>query len=573
MKCNFIRKMMAIGLALVTVAGCIGSGLTMNAEAAQVQGAGINVDKIDGITDDFIMGMDVSSYVSVTNSGVVFKDFDGNALDAQGFFNLLKSCGINYIRVRVWNDPYDENGNGYGGGNCDIENAAVIGKYATAAGMKLLVDFHYSDFWADPAKQMVPKAWENYTLAEKETAIYEYTKTSLQYLKNQGVNIGMVQVGNETTSAFCGESNWDNMCKLFSAGSKAIREVDSNILIALHFTDPQKNRYNTHATYLKNNGVDYDVFASSFYPEWHGTLSNLSTQLQNIASKYGKKVMIVETSYPYTLDDLDGHDNTINKWTHSNPPVAGYPEASVQGQADYMATIIETTVNMGGIGVCYWEGAWNSVGNPYVGAGGWTESIKTNNKLLWEKYGSGWATSYAASYDPKDVGTWYGGSAVDNQSFFDVNGKALASLNVFNYVKTGATTEGGQTETTTQAKNNTTESQTTTSNSTSTVEPEVTTAETESQIETETKETEAEETTVKDEETEKETESDNDETSSAEKESGDVSYITTYSANTDNNSSEKEGISALAMVFVVLAVAAVIGGAATVIVLKKKGKI
>ena len=161
------------------------------------------------------MGMDVSSYCSVVDSGVVFKDFDGNALDGQGFFNLLKSCGINYIRVRVWNDPYDENGNGYGGGNCDIENAAVIGKYATNAGMKLLVDFHYSDFWADPAKQMVPKVWEGYTVYQKVTAIHSYTKESLTYLKNQGVDIGMVQIGNETTGAFCGEKDWNDMCKLF----------------------------------------------------------------------------------------------------------------------------------------------------------------------------------------------------------------------------------------------------------------------------------------------------------------------------------------------------------------------
>ncbi len=571
MKNRFLCKILAVGLAVSTVVGCVGINKPMNAEAAEVQGAGINVEKINGITDDFIMGMDVSSYVSVTKSGVVFKDFNGNALDDQGFFNLLKSCGINYIRVRVWNDPYDENGNGYGGGNCDIETAAIIGKYATAAGMKLLVDFHYSDFWADPAKQMVPKAWAGYTLAQKETAIYEYTKTSLQYLKDQGISIGMVQVGNETTSAFCGENNWDNMCKLFSAGSKAVREVDSSILVALHFTDPQKNRYNTHASYLKNNGVDYDVFASSFYPEWHGTLSNLSTQLKNIESNYGKKVMIVETSYPYTLDDLDGHDNTINKWTHSNPPVAGYPKASVQGQADYMATIIETTVNMGGIGVCYWEGAWNSVGNPYVGAGGWTESIKTNNKLLWEQYGSGWATSYAVSYDPNDVGTWYGGSAVDNQSFFDVDGKALASLNVFNYVKTGATTEAGQVETTTQ------ESQTTTS---TIVEPEETTAEVENQEETETEEadtTETMETTVKAEETKKETESKSDDETTVNTATSDDTdekeYISATINTNANTVSKNEGISVVAIVFAAVAVVAVIGCTATVIIFKKKGKI
>ncbi len=463
MRKKILGKVVAVVLTVATILGTIGKNTAVTTDAAEVKGAGINVEKIDGISNDFIMGMDVSSYVSVTKSGVVFKDFNGNALDDKGFFNLLKSSGVNYIRIRVWNDPYDANGNGYGGGNCDIENAAVIGKLATNAGMKVLIDFHYSDFWADPAKQFAPKEWEGYTVAQKETAIYEYTKESLTYLKNKGVDIGMVQIGNETTSKFCGESDWNNMCKLFSAGSKAVREIDSDILIALHFTDPQKNRYNSHASTLKNNNVDYDVFASSFYPEWHGTISNLTTQLKNVANNYGKKVMLVETSYPYTLEELDGHSNTINKWNHSNPPVSGYPKVSVQGQADYMATIIKAMADLGDIslGICYWEGAWNSVGKVYTdGAwdssgnvysatdGSWNANVVNNNKTLWEKYGSGWATSYAYEYQPDDVGTWYGGSAVDNQSFFDIDGKALESLNVFKYVRTGATTEGGEVATT-----------------------------------------------------------------------------------------------------------------------------
>jgi len=468
MKHKILKKLLTAFMVMVMLAGMIQIAAPAT-EAAVVEGAAIDVEKVDGISDDFIMGMDVSSYVSVTESGVVFKDFNGTALDGQGFFNLLKSCGINYIRVRVWNDPYDANGNGYGGGNCDIKKAAIIGKYATNAGMKLLVDFHYSDFWADPAKQQVPKAWSGYTVAQKETAIYEYTKESLQYLKNQGVNIGMVQVGNETTGGICGENNWSNMCKLFSAGSKAIREVDENILVALHFTNPEKaGRYNTYASTLKSNNVDYDVFASSYYPEWHGTLSNLSTVLKDIKNSYGKMVMVAETSYPYTLEELDGHDNTINKWAHSNPPISGMPKASVQGQADYMVSIIKTVVNMGGIGVFYWEGAWNSVGKVYTDgawdfagneytstAGSWNGNVVNSNKLLWEKHGSGWAASYAGEYDANDAGRYYGGSAVDNQSFFDVDGKALASLNVFKYVKTGATSESevGQEPTTGNGQN------------------------------------------------------------------------------------------------------------------------
>ncbi len=136
----------------------------------------ITVEKIDFQRPDFIRGMDVSSVISLENAGVTFKSESGGERD---LFALLAENGVNYIRVRIWNDPRDSSGNGYGGGNCDVETAAQIGKRAAAYGMKLLADFHYSDFWADPAKQKAPKAWEHMTVAQKETALYRYTLDSL----------------------------------------------------------------------------------------------------------------------------------------------------------------------------------------------------------------------------------------------------------------------------------------------------------------------------------------------------------------------------------------------------------
>lgn len=404
-----------------------------------IKNAGINVEKIEGLKDDFIMGMDISSYCSLIASGVKFRDYDGDILSDKGFFELLKNSGLNYIRIRVWNDPYDSEGRGYGGGNCDIENAKKIGKLATDAGMRILLNLHYSDFWADPQKQMAPKKWKEYTAKQKVEAIYEYTKDSIAYLRNNGVDIGMVQIGNETTNGLCDETDWACVCEMFKAGSKAVREIDKDILVGIHFTDPQNNRYDEHAYTLKENDVDYDVFLSSFYPLWHGTLENLSRQLKNVIDEYGKKVMLVETSFPYTLDEIDGHLNTINKWNHKNPPIDGFPEASVQGQTDYMTMVIKMIAELGnnGIGVCYWEGAWNAVANAYKN-GSLDEEVLTQSKILWEKYGSGWATSYANSYDNNDVGSWFGGSSVDNQTFFDADGKVLDSINVFKYVRTGA---------------------------------------------------------------------------------------------------------------------------------------
>ena len=180
---------------------------------------------------------------------------------------------MNYIRVRIWNDPFDANGNGYGGGNCDIENAVAIGKRATQYGMKLLVNFHYSDFWADPGKQMVPKAWAGMNIETKTEALYTYTKECLETLKREGIDVGMVQIGNETNGHMCGEKTWFNMQYLFSAGSKAVREVFPSALVALHFANPEKTEsYATYASKLNYYNVDYDVFASSYYPYWHGTL-------------------------------------------------------------------------------------------------------------------------------------------------------------------------------------------------------------------------------------------------------------------------------------------------------------
>lgn len=387
--------------------------------------ADIFVERVDGMNEDFIKGVDVSSIISLEESGVKFYNFEGKEQD---IFTTLKEAGVNYTRIRVWNNPYDSEGNGYGGGNNDLTKAIEIGKRATENGMKVLIDFHYSDFWADPAKQQAPKAWENLSFEEKKSEVYTYTKESLQTLLNAGIDIGMVQVGNETTGGFIGETDWTKMSQLFNEGSRAIRDLDSEILIALHFTNPEKaGSYQFIAETLDKNQVDYDVFASSYYPFWHGTLDNLTTVLKHVADTYGKKVMVAETSYTYTKEDGDGHENTAPK---DSGQTLNYP-ITVQGQATAVRDVIEAVANVGdaGLGVFYWEPAWLPVG---------PANKLENNKELWERYGSGWATSFAAEYDPEDAGHWYGGSAVDNQALFDFNGKPLASLNVFKYVNTGA---------------------------------------------------------------------------------------------------------------------------------------
>ena len=264
---------------------------TVDADGEYYKDKQVYVQKVDGLSDDFMKGVDISSFLSEIESGVVFKDYDGNDLDSQGFFDLLADSGVNYVRIRVWNDPYDEDGNGYGGGNCDIDRAVTMGEYATNAGMKVYIDFHYSDFWADPNKQMSPKAWEDMSIDERETALYDYTVSSLEKLKDAGVDVGLVSVGNETDSGMAGVSSNSEKCRLYSAGSKAVREIMPEALIAVHYSNPQRD-YMEIAKMLEDAGVDYDVFATSYYPYWHGTLENLTQTMKEVADTYNKKVMV-----------------------------------------------------------------------------------------------------------------------------------------------------------------------------------------------------------------------------------------------------------------------------------------
>ena len=394
---------------------------------AETEGSTLYVKKVENLPEDFIFGMDVSSVLAEEASGVKYYGFDGNEAD---LFRVLADSGITHIRVRIWNNPYDDEGHGFGGGNCGISTAVEIGKRATACGMKLIADFHYSDFWADPGKQMVPRAWEGLEIGEKTEAVYEYTRDCLTQMKDAGVDVAMVQTGNETNGALCGEKTWMNIALLMDAGARATREVYPDALVAVHFANPENaESYRTYARkmdyYEKNGLVHYDVFTTSYYPYWHGTLDNLSAVLTGIAETYGKKVMVMETSYAYTGKDTDFSGNTIGD---GSAMVKDYP-FTPQGQANSIRNITDTIVNRtpAGIGVVYWEGAWITVG---------TDSQEANREK-WEKYGSGWASSYAAVYDPDDAGKYYGGSAVDNQAFFDPEGKPLESLKVFRLMRTG----------------------------------------------------------------------------------------------------------------------------------------
>lgn len=386
----------------------------------------VYVEAIPDISDDFYRGMDASAVLALENSGIKYYNFDG---EEQDVFMTLAQAGVNYIRLRVWNDPYDENGNGYGGGNNDVATAIALGQRATKYGMKVCIDFHYSDFWADPKKQFVPKAWEGMDIEEKSDALYNFTLESLTQLLDAGVDVGMVQIGNEINNGMSGETDVANVRKLLTAGSKAVREAAANsgkeILVAVHYTNiDDMKELDTLLTGLQVKEIDYDIVGLSFYPYWHGTIEDLKNAIIHIRDTYGKKVYVAENAYCYNAEDGDGSANSVEG---TDDLAEGY-SASVQGQANEVRDVCAAASEAGAEGVFYWEGTWIPVG-----------PADADNSNLWEKYGSGWASSYASGYDPKDAGQYYGGCSWDNQAMFDFTGHPLASLNVFKYLKYGAT--------------------------------------------------------------------------------------------------------------------------------------
>ena len=443
---RLVAALLSAGLCAGALSGC-GAESTTTAEAgteaqpeteqevtrtteepaeAEEEWSDVFVEPVAGISDDFIRGMDASAVLSVEKSGAKYYGYDGKEQDV---FETLAESGVNYIRLRVWNDPYDENGNGYGGGDNDVATAIELGKRATQYGMKVNIDFHYSDFWADPKRQHAPKAWEGMSADEKADALYDFTKESLTQILDAGVDVGMVQVGNEINNGMSGETDVPAVMGLLSAGSRAVREIaDSygkDIQIVLHYTNIEDNEeVDTMAANLKEYGVDYDIFGLSYYPFWDGTNENMQNVAKNIMDRYGKKVVIAETSYCYTEKDGDGFGNSFDGIEDA---VDGYAP-TVQSQATMIRDICAAANEVGVLGVFYWEGTWIPVG-----------SEDQDNSALWEKYGSGWASSYSAEYDPDDAGLYYGGCSWDNQAMFDFTGHPLPSLNVFRYLKDGHT--------------------------------------------------------------------------------------------------------------------------------------
>ena len=360
----------------------------------------------------FVKGMDLSTLLEMERCGAKYFD-QGKEMD---ILDIMKSYDVDTIRLRLWNDPKSETGEPYGAGNNDLAETIAIGKRVSDAGFGVLLNFHYSDFWADPGKQFKPKAWASYGVEELEKAVYDFTKESLTAVLDAGVNVTMIQVGNELSNGLLWPEgkmpNYDNIAKFVSAGIRACREIKADIPLMIHLDNGGKNElYRDWFDHYVERGEDFDYIGLSYYPFWHGSLQSLEDNMNDIAVRYGKKLIVAEVSMGYTMEDYKSYEkleDSERKGYATRQELVDkieYP-MTVQGQVDFTKDFLNRVAHVAddkGCGFFWWEPAWIPVP------------------------GSGWATPASLKYmnDPGPCGNEWA-----NQALFDYKGNALPALEV-----------------------------------------------------------------------------------------------------------------------------------------------
>lgn len=340
----------------------------------------------------FSMGADLSYVNEIEDYGGKYSD----SSIVRDPFSIFASNGCNTVRVRLWHNPAwvgEITGGKLYSDLYDVENTI---RRAKNHGMAVSLDLHYSDIWADPDHQETPAAWKNLSLNLLQDSVYQYTLYVLNYLNSKGLTPEMVQVGNETNPGMLfpvgkiENGDWTNFGLLLNSGIAAVRDFSKSSLIKpmiiLHVAQFQNAEWWIDGVVNKGKVTNFDILGISHYPKW-STINRMDIifdKISGIRAKYNKKVMVVETAYPWTEADADSYVNIIA----GKDTVSGYP-ATVQGQLKYLQDLTQTIISAGGIGLHYWEPAWI------------TSSMK-------DKWGTG--------------------SAWDNCTFFDFQGNSIPGI-------------------------------------------------------------------------------------------------------------------------------------------------
>ena len=341
----------------------------------------------------FYYGADLSYVNEMEDCGAVYKDSNENFKDP---YKIFAEAGTNLVRIRLWHNPTWTN-------YSNINDVKKSIQRAKSEGMKVLLDFHYSDSWADPSNQEIPAAWLNQINNTELLGdlVYNYTFDTLNELYNLNLLPEIVQIGNEINAMILqnGEVKWPidwlRNSALINKGIKAVRDISNQknkkIEIMLHIAQPENALWWFGEAF--NAGItDFDWIGLSYYPLWSEyNLNTIDAPLKNLIETYAKKLMIVETAYPFTLINADSANNIIGE----NALIPGYP-ASQQGQLDYLNDLKTKISESGGQGIIYWEPAW----------------VSTNCKTLWGQ-GSHW----------------------DNATLFDHNNKSTLGMQFYNSSK------------------------------------------------------------------------------------------------------------------------------------------
>ncbi len=358
----------------------------------------------------YIKGFDLSTLPEVERCGGKFYQ-NGVERDAMA---ILRDHGANWVRLRLWNDPYTPDGRPYGAGLCDLPLVLGMARRAKTMGLKWLLDLHYSDFWADPGKQTVPKAWRGMGEEQLEQAVYRYTADVLCACRANGTPPDMVQVGNELSNGLLWQEgkapNWDNIARLVLAGVRAVREFDASVPVMVHLDNG--GRQELYRTWFDNyfaRGGECDVIGLSYYPYWHGRMEELAANMAMVAERYRKDLIVVETSVGFSMQsyaDKEHLAENARKGSAVRPKlaqIAGY-EVSPQGQCAFVRQLLDVIDNVPNgrcRGFFWWEPAWIPVP------------------------GSGWAEQPGWEYVQEEGP---GGNEWANQTLFDYDGNILPAM-------------------------------------------------------------------------------------------------------------------------------------------------
>lgn len=347
-----------------------------------------DVELVAGQSALSILGADISSLKKSEDKGGIYYDAQGQAGDALA---ILRDYGLNYARIRVWVDSPD----GYHGKAQILEMARRL----KAQNIQLLVDFHYSDSWADPGKQNKPQAWENLDFADLKQALYDHTFDVCNALVEQGTPPAMVQIGNEINHGMLwpdgkNDDNFDQLAELLKEGYRAVKDCSPDTQVMLQLAEGGDNKlFRWWFDEILAHGVEFDLIGVSYYPYWHGTLVDLQQNLNDIAVRYQKDIIVVETAYPFTQESDDSMDNVIRFQITD-----GYP-ATPAGQKKMLAdvlSIIRAVPNGRGLGFFWWDATWTAVP------------------------GNGWDPAHAIS-----------GNNWENQALFDFDDRPLPALELY----------------------------------------------------------------------------------------------------------------------------------------------